>query len=179
MDLTTPSTSFPAASSGPASVLTNVRVCLWSKKMLVFSVHTDGTATQMNLILRHLPGYNFSCCGPVDVNSQWVSFFSHGWPYETIFKCKHCNRTSLLAHTQDLKYRYIEVRCVNESITFVFQHCEWFWMLTNLTVCGESNLFSLTRLQQLGSCHLTLYGLVLNCAPSRHVILFPDRSQVC
>lgn len=53
-------------------------------------------------------------------------------------------------------------------------HGELVWMLTYLTVRGESCLCSLTCLQYLGSRHLTFDCLVLDCAPSRHVILFPD-----
>lgn len=47
-------------------------------------------------------------------------------------------------------------------------------MPTYLAVRGESFLFSLTRLQELGSGQLTFDWPVLHCAPSRHIILYPD-----
>lgn len=60
---------------------------------------------------------------------------------------------------------------------FRFGHSEAACALTNLTVCSEPGLFSLTRLQELGPGHLTFYCFVLNCASSRHIILFKNTSQ--
>lgn len=175
IDLTTPVTSFPAASGAPASVLTNVRVCLESEAFKYFKMCPIlQMAIHINSLLRPLPRQDFSCSRSAGVNSQRVCFFSYGRADETIFKCEHCNRTGLPAHTQDLRGGTF----ISNSVTFKFWHGELVWTLTYLTVCGESGLCSPTRLQDLGSCHLTFDCLVLDCAPSRHVILFPE-VKVC
>lgn len=62
----------------------------------------NGMAAHSQYFLLYLPGHNFSGGRSTGVDSQWVCFFCHGWTDETLFKCEHCNRTGLLAHTQDL-----------------------------------------------------------------------------
>lgn len=101
-DLTTPATSFPATSNRPASVPTNVRACLRRKRTFNTCPYQKSHVSTQSIYLSYLPGHNFSGGRSAGVDSQWVCFFSHGWTDETIFKCEHCNRTGLLAHTQDL-----------------------------------------------------------------------------
>lgn len=149
---------------------------VWEARSFKFKVvHISEMAAHINSLLRYLPGHDFNCSRSVGVNSQWACFFSHGRADETIFKCEHRNRTGLPVHTQDLKGGgHIEAWFNSGSVTFVFQRGKQVWMLTYLTVCGESGLCGLTRLQDLGSRHLTFDCLVLDGAPSRHVILSPD-----
>lgn len=98
-DLTTPFASFPAASSGPASVPTNVSVCLRGNCKWNLRLDQEGGS----FISKCLPGHHISRSRSAGVDGYRVRFFSHGGANETVFECEHCNRAGLPAHTQHLE----------------------------------------------------------------------------
>lgn len=167
-DLTTPLTSFPAASSGPASVPTNVSICLGGNCKWNLCPDQEWGS----LLWRCLPGHHISRSRSAGVEGYCVRFFSHGGANETVFECEHGNRAGLPAHTQHLELDGTQ----SSSRTGVrgdARLCELARRPAYLAVHGESRLCCLACLQEFGSCHAVLVDLVRHCAPSRHVILFP------